>query len=80
MSGALDRITRVVGEAGGQVGNVDRWGRRRLAFEIEHQTEGYYIVVEFTAEPEVLTELERSLHLADEVLRFKIVVRGEAAA
>ena len=80
MSGALDRITRIVGEAGGQVGNVDRWGRRRLAFEVERQTEGYYVVVEFTAEPEVLTELERSLHLADEVLRFKIVVRGEVAA
>ena len=80
VSGALDRITRIVGEAGGAVGNVDRWGRRRLAFEIEHQSEGYYVVVEFTAEPEVLTELERSLHLADEVLRFKIVVRGEIAA
>jgi small subunit ribosomal protein S6 len=80
VSGALDRITRVVGEAGGQVGNVDRWGRRRLAFEIDNQSEGYYVVVEFTAEPEALTELERSLHLADEVLRFKIVVRGEAAA
>ena len=80
VSGALDRITRVVGEAGGQVGNVDRWGRRRLAFEIEHQSEGYYVVVEFTAEPDALTELERSLHLADEVLRFKIVVRGEVAA
>jgi small subunit ribosomal protein S6 len=80
VSGAVDRITRVVGEAGGQVGNVDRWGRRRLAFEIEHQSEGYYVVVEFTAEPEALTELERSLHLADEVLRFKIVVRGEVAA
>jgi small subunit ribosomal protein S6 len=80
VSGALDRITRIVGESGGQVGNVDRWGRRRLAFEIERQTEGYYVVVEFTAEPEVLTELERSLHLADEVLRFKIVVRGEIAA
>jgi small subunit ribosomal protein S6 len=80
VSGALDRITRVVGEAGGEVGNVDRWGRRRLAFEIEHQSEGYYVVVEFTAEPEALTELERSLHLADEVLRFKIVVRGEVAA
>ena len=80
VSGALDRITRVVGEAGGQVGKVDRWGRRRLAFEIDNQSEGYYVVVEFTAEPEVLTELERSLHLADEVLRFKIVVRGEAAA
>ena len=80
VSGVLDRIARVVGEADGQVGNVDRWGRRRLAFEIEHQTEGYYIVVAFTAEPGTLTELERSLHLADEVLRFKIVVRGEAAA
>ena len=80
VSGAMDRITRVIGEAGGQVGNVDRWGRRRLAFEIEHQSEGYYVVVEFTAQPEALTELERSLHLADEVLRFKIVVRGEAAA
>jgi small subunit ribosomal protein S6 len=80
VSGALDRITRIVGEAGGTVGNVDRWGRRRLAFEIEHQSEGYYVVVEFTAEPEALTELERSLHLADEVLRFKIVVRGEEAA
>ena len=80
VSGALDRIARVVGEAGGQVGNVDRWGRRRLAFEIENQSEGYYVVVAFTAEPEALTELERSLHLADEVLRFKIVVRGEAAA
>jgi len=79
VSGALDRITRIVAERGGQVGNVDRWGRRRLAFEIERQAEGYYVVVELTAEPDVLTELERSLHLADEVLRFKVVVRGEAA-
>ena len=79
VSGALDRITRVIAESGGQVGNADRWGRRRLAFEIERQSEGYYLVVEFTAEPSVLTELERSLHLADEVLRFKVVVRGEAA-
>ena len=80
VSGALERITRVVAERGGQVGTVDRWGRRRLAFEVEGQNEGYYVVVEFKAEPEALTELERSLHLADEVLRFKIVVRGEAAA
>jgi small subunit ribosomal protein S6 len=79
VSGALDRITRVVGENGGAVGNVDRWGRRRLAFEVDRQTEGYYVVVEFTAEPDVIVALERTLHLADEVLRFKVVVRGEAA-
>ena len=79
VSGALDRITRVVTEGGGGVGAVDRWGRRRLAFEIAKQTEGYYVVAEFTADPTVITELERTLHLADEVLRFKVVVRGEAA-
>jgi small subunit ribosomal protein S6 len=79
VSGALDRITRIVSEAGGAVGRIDRWGRRRLAFEIDRQTEGYYVVAEFTAEPTVITELERTLHLADEVLRFKVIVRGEAA-
>lgn len=79
VSGALDRITRIVSDGGGTVGNVDRWGRRRLAFEIDRQNEGYYVVAQFTAEPTVITELERTLHLADEVLRFKVVVRGEAA-
>lgn len=79
VSGALDRITRIVSDGGGTVGTVDRWGRRRLAFEIDRQNEGYYVVAQFTAEPTVITELERTLHLADEVLRFKVVVRGEAA-
>jgi small subunit ribosomal protein S6 len=79
VSGALDRITRALAEGGGAVGNVDRWGRRRLAFEVDRQNEGYYVVVEFTAEPPVIAGLERALHLADEVLRFKVVVRGEAA-
>ena len=78
VSGALDRIARVVSEAGGQIGKVDRWGRRRLAFEIERHGEGYYVVAEFTADPGSIAELERSLHLADEVLRFKVVVRPEA--
>jgi small subunit ribosomal protein S6 len=79
VSGALDRITRIVSGVGGVVGKVDRWGRKRLAFEIDRQSEGYYVVAEFTADPSVVTELERTLHLADEVLRFKVVVRGEAA-
>jgi small subunit ribosomal protein S6 len=79
VSGALDRITRIVSEGGGTVGNVDRWGRRRLAFEIDRQSEGYYLVVQFTAEPDRIVDLERALQLADEVLRFKVVVRGKAA-
>lgn len=79
LSQATDRIAKVISDGGGAVGEIDRWGRRRLAFEIAKQHEGYYAVVDFTAEPEVITELERTLHLADEVLRFKVVVKGAAA-
>jgi len=71
---ALDRITKVVSGAGGEVGNVDRWGRRRFAYEIAKQTEGYYVVAKFTAEPETVTELERTLHVADEIVRHKVLV------
>ena len=76
VGGVIDRITKIVSQAGGEVGKVDRWGRRRLAYEIGRQSEGYYVVVAFTAEPSVIAELERSLHLADEVLRFKVVQRA----
>jgi small subunit ribosomal protein S6 len=79
VQGALDRITRIVSESGGSVGKVDRWGRRRLAYELAKNTEGYYVVAEFTAEPGVIKDLERALQLADEVIRSKVVVRGEAA-
>jgi small subunit ribosomal protein S6 len=76
VGGVIDRITKIVSQAGGEVSKVDRWGRRRLAYEIARQSEGYYVVVAFTAEPSVIAELERSLHLADEVLRFKVVQRA----
>jgi small subunit ribosomal protein S6 len=72
----LDRIGRIVSEGGGSVGKVERWGRRRLAYHVARQSEGYYVVVEFTADPSVIAEVERTLHLADEVLRFKVVQRA----
>jgi small subunit ribosomal protein S6 len=78
VSGVLTRISGIVSEGGGEVGSVDRWGRRRLAYEIDRQSEGYYAVVEFRADPVAITALERSLHLADDVVRFKVVVRGES--
>jgi small subunit ribosomal protein S6 len=73
---AVDRITKVVAEAGGEIGKIDRWGRKRFAYEIAKQAEGYYVIVEFTADPAALAELDRTLSLADEVVRFKVVVRA----
>lgn len=76
IGGAVDRIVKVVSQSGGEVGKIDRWGRRRLAYEIAHQSEGFYVVVEFKADPSTIAEVERMLGLADEVLRFKVIVRA----
>jgi small subunit ribosomal protein S6 len=78
VGGAVERITRILSERGGEVKDIDRWGRRRFAFPIARQTEGYYAVVRFTSDPAAITEIDRSLTLADEVLRFKVVVRDQA--
>jgi small subunit ribosomal protein S6 len=75
VSTAMDRITKVISTSGGEVSNIDRWGRRRFAYELKHLTEGYYVVARFTAEPETQAELDRVLNLADEVIRFKILVQ-----
>jgi small subunit ribosomal protein S6 len=76
VSGAIDRIKGVIGEAGGDVTKVDQWGRRRFAFEIDKKSEGFYVVAEMNADPASLKELDRVLTLADDVVRFKVVVRA----
>lgn len=71
---ATDRIATVIARHSGAVRNIERWGRRRLAYEIDDQNEGYYVVVTFSAEPAAQAELERTLNLADEILRYKVIV------
>jgi small subunit ribosomal protein S6 len=75
---AVDRHLTTVSSRGGEIKNVDHWGKRRFAYEIRHMNEGYYTVVEMEAEPEAVDEFSRVLGLADEVIRHK-VVRPEAA-
>ena len=74
----VDRINQTLAGGKGQVGKLDRWGRRRLAFEIDKQSEGYYLLADLEAEPDALAELDRVLHLADDVIRFKVVHKPAA--
>ncbi len=69
----LDRATELISARGGNPGRVDRWGKRRFAYELNHRWEGYYVLVEAAAEPAVMAELDRMLTLADEVIRHKII-------
>ena len=71
--GILDRVTKIVSDGGGKVGRVDRWGRRRFAYEVNHRAEGYYVLVEVNAQPPALAEVDRMLGLADEVVRHKVI-------
>lgn len=66
-------VAAQVAARGASVASMDRWGRRRFAYEIDHKTEGYYVVWEITADGADLEALERSLRLADEVVRHKLV-------
>jgi small subunit ribosomal protein S6 len=76
IQGVTDRISQVLEERGGKVTSVNKWGKRRLSFELNRQSEGFYVVAEFEAEPGAIKELDRVLALVDEVARFKVVVRA----
>lgn len=77
IQGAIDRFVGVVTERGGEATKVDTWGRRKLAYEINHIADGYYVVLDLQAEREAMVELERVLGLADEIMRHKIVRPGK---
>ena len=68
----VDRITSVIKEDG-KVLELDKWGIRELAYEIKDHSNGYYIVINFSANPAVLDELERVYRISDQVLRYLIL-------
>jgi small subunit ribosomal protein S6 len=70
---SLDTYLNVVRNDGGTVENVDVWGRRRLAYEINKNAEGIYAVVTLQAEPATVKELDRQLTLNESVLRTKVL-------
>jgi small subunit ribosomal protein S6 len=70
---SLDQFLGVVRQGGGSVEKVDVWGRRRLAYEIKHKVEGIYAVLDVTAEPATVKELDRQLNLNEAVLRTKVL-------
>lgn len=69
----LERVQGAISAQGGKPGRVERWGRRRFAYELAHRSEGYYVLVEAAGEPAAVDEAARVLSLADEVLRHKVI-------
>jgi small subunit ribosomal protein S6 len=70
---SLDKFLNVIRQGGGTVDNVDIWGRRRLAYDINKKSEGIYAVINMNAVPALAQELDRQLGLNEAVLRTKLI-------
>jgi len=73
----IEKYKSLIENNGGEITNIDKWGKRRLAYEIAHLKEGFYVVVKFNAEPQVAEELDRVYKISDEIIRHIIVREDE---
>jgi len=79
-SSILERIQQIVNSHDGQVMRINQWGRRRLAYPIEHQRDGFYVFFDMILTPETVFELDRNLKVTEEVLRHIIIRRDPKIA
>lgn len=76
-AGVMKRIDVAISDNGGKVDNVEDWGRRKLAYEIDHLNEGDYTLIDFHADATQIAELDRVLRINDAVKRHMIVRRPD---
>ena len=74
----VDRAKDYITRAGGTVTEVEDWGKKKLAYEIQHMPEGFYYFIQFDAAPEVPAMVEQDVRIMDNVLRFLCVRKDEA--
>ena len=73
----MKRVETAIAAGEGAIDNVDEWGKRKLAYEINGLTDGDYTLIDFHAEPENIAELDRVLRITDAIVRHMIVKRTD---
>ena len=73
---AIAKFSEVIEKNGGKVEKVDEWGNRKLAYAVNYINEGYYVLADFEAGPDVPAELNRNFKISDDILRY-IVIKKE---
>ncbi len=79
IAGIVEKFKTLISKEG-EIESVDEWGKRRLAYPIDYKTEGYYVLVNFSAKPEFPAELERIYNITDGLLRSIIIKKDEKNA
>ena len=73
----IEKVKKTIEKHGGQITNVDDWGKKKLAYEIEKMTEGFYYFIQFDGEPTSPAEIEARMRIMDGVIRY-LCVKNEA--
>ena len=76
-AGIVEKIKTLIEQNNGTIDEQNEWGKRKLAYEINYLTEGYYVLVKFTSGPEFPAELDRILGITDGVIRSLVTLRFE---
>ncbi len=72
-SATVEKYEALVASLGGEVQNLDKWGMKKFAYEINKQTEGFYVLMNFASTVESLAELERQMSIDDKIVRKMII-------
>ncbi|HEY87315.1 MAG TPA: 30S ribosomal protein S6 [Dehalococcoidia bacterium] len=76
LDATIDNVSKFITGSGGTISNVERWGKRRLAYPIKHFREGSYVLTQFRLKPVLSKEFETNLRISEEVLRHLLVKLG----
>jgi small subunit ribosomal protein S6 len=77
VAGVIDKVSEFITSRGGEIMQVDRWGKRKLAYPIDRFREGNYVVSRFKFEPGMTTDLEADLKISENILRHMVVRLGD---
>lgn len=72
----IQKFSAIITDNGGEIESVDEWGKRKLAYAINYISEGYYVLVNFKAQPELPAELERNFKINDNIMRYIVIKKA----
>ena len=72
-----EKISQVIKKEGGEVAGIDKWGKRRLAYEVKKAKRGFYLLHQFSCEPQAIKEIEKGLKFIDGIERFMTLALSE---
>lgn len=77
LEASVEKFSQLVVAEGGTIDNIDKWGKRKLAYEIEDFREGYYVIMYIDADTDLPQELERNFRISDDVIRYMTIRKSD---